>query len=676
MLWLGVDVGGTFTDLVLYDVESNKLSIDKIPSSTHNQAEAVLAGMARMGIKSSQVERMVHGTTVATNTALELNGARIAILVTAGHKDVLVVGRGNRMDLYNIKAPPKVPLLPRSLCFEVRERLRADGQVVTALDEAQVHEIADQLAKSDVEAIAVCFLHSYINREHEQRCAQIIGQRIPGAVVVTSSDVLPEYREYERFSTAAVNAYVAPRMRRYLRDLEQRLVDDGMPSRLEIMTSNGGSLPAGRIHDLPVLTMLSGPAAGVIAAGYVGKLANHPNLITCDIGGTSTDVCLVQDCEFGMTTDGHVGSLPIKIRQIDIHTVAVGGGSIADRSSGGFLTVGPRSAGSKPGPVCYGRGGTAPTITDANVVLGRLSVDRLLGNEIKLDLAAARRAVGVLADKVGLSTEAMAEGILRIATVSLASAIKEVSIMRGHDPRQFALLPYGGAGPLQAVDIAAELDMDTVVIPPLPGNFSALGLLISDARRDYVKTHITRADATDVEAIKAMLHELVAQGEQEFDAAGFDQKRRRFAATLDMRYLGQSFELSVPIAFDVSDMAHIEKAFAEMYIARYGAASDMPVEIVSFRVIAWSLSDKPALPEVSTEGRSERAALLRNRQIYFNGEQCDVPIYSRDLLPLEVAIEGPMLIEENGSTTVVPPGWAVSAERAGCLVIRRSQGKK
>ena len=675
MLWLGVDVGGTFTDLVLYDVESNKLSIDKIPSSTHNQAEAVLAGMARMGIKTNRVARMVHGTTVATNTALELNGAKIAILVTSGHKDVLVVGRGNRMDLYNIKAPPKVPLLPRSLCFEVRERLRADGQVVTALDEAQVHAIADQLANSGVEAIAICFLHSYLNREHERRCAEIIAQRIPGAVVVTSAEVLPEYREYERFSTAAVNAYVAPRMRRYLRDLEDRLAQDGMPSKLEIMTSNGGSLPAGRIHDLPVLTMLSGPAAGVIAAGYVGKLANHPNLITCDIGGTSTDVCLVQDCEFGMTTDGHVGSLPIKIRQIDIHTVAVGGGSIADRSSSGVLTVGPRSAGSKPGPVCYGRGGTVPTITDANVVLGRLSVDRLLGNEIKLDLAAARHAIGRLADKVGLSIEQMAEGILRIATVSLASAIKEISIMRGHDPRQFALLPYGGAGPLQAVDIAAELDMDTVVIPPLPGTFSALGLLISDARRDYVKTAIVRADATDVDAIKALLDELVAQGEREFDAAGFDPKRRRFAATLDMRYVGQSFELSVPIAFDVSEVALIEKAFEEMYISRYGAVSNMPIEIVSYRVIAWSLSDKPAMPEVRAEGRSAHASFLRSRQIFFNGKQCEVPIYSRDLLPLDVAIEGPMLIEEEGSTTVVPPGWAASAESAGCLVIRRNQGK-
>ncbi|MEO6986954.1 MAG: hydantoinase/oxoprolinase family protein [Paralcaligenes sp.] len=676
MLRLGVDVGGTFTDLVLYDTESQTLAIEKIPSSLDNQAEAVLAGMARMGIKTNRLERIVHGTTVATNTVLELTGARVAVVTTAGHKDVLVVGRGNRMALYNIKAPPSKPLIPRSLCFEINERLSADGTVIRSLDEMQVAAVADRLAAENVDAVAVCFLHSYINPDHELQCAQILQRKLPNCVIVTSAEVLPEYREYERFSTAVLNAYIAPAMRRYLQRLQTQLHDDGLQTKLEIMTSNGGSLPASRVHALPVLTMLSGPAAGVIAAVHLGKITHHPNLITCDIGGTSSDVCLIHDSEFAMTTDGHVGALPVKVRQIDIHTIALGGGSIASNTDTGFLTVGPRSAGSNPGPACYGRGGILPTITDANVVLGRLSTDQPLGNEIYLDAQAAREAVGRLAQKVGLGVEQMAEGIIRIATISLASAIKEVSIMSGRDPRQFALLPCGGAGPLQAVEVAVELGMDTVLIPPLPGNFSALGLLVSDARRDYVKTRISSTRNTDVEAIRNLLETLTQQGHEEFDIAGFGKEDRIFSATLDMRYSGQSFELPVPVGFDVTSIEQIEQAFEGMYVSRYGAKSQSSIEIVSYRVVALSLSKKPKLPKINPEGRSLAAALSGYRQVYFGAAAIQTPIYNRELLPLQNVIEGPLLVEESGSTTVVPVGWSVEIDSIGCLVLRQRQGNK
>jgi N-methylhydantoinase A len=672
MLWLGVDVGGTFTDLVLFDRDAGKLKVLKTPSTPGNQSEGILTGIDRLGVQASKLERMVHGTTVATNTALERDGARMAVLVTAGHKDVLVVGRGNRMNVYNIKAPPLRPLVPRSQCVEVRERIRVDGTVLTPLDESEVNAIADQLAAEGVEAVAICFLHAYANPAHERKCAELIAQKLPNATITTSADVLPEFREYERFSTTALNAYVAPRMRRYLGDLRGRLADAGMAAPLAIMTSNGGSLPARRVEDMPVLSMLSGPAGGVIAASFVGAAAKYPNLITCDIGGTSADVCLVRGGEFAMTTEGRVGAFPIKIRQIDINSIAIGGGSIASLATGGFLSVGPRSAGARPGPACYGRGGTEPTITDANVLLGRLGTDQPLGGEIKLDRAAAHNAVTALGKKLDLTPIAMAEGILRIAAVSLAGAIKEVSVMRGIDPRDFALFPFGGAGPLHAAEVAEELGMQTVVVPPLPGNFSALGLLIADLRRDFVRTRVSQTASTDAADVRSALQALVEEGEEELSAAGFPPERRRFAASLDMRYLGQSFELSVPVSLDVASMKDIERAFSDVYAARYGAPNDAIVEIVSYRLAAWGLSEKPTLPPIERAGRSAEAAKFGSREAIFNGKAQQVAMFDRDKLPPGHKIQGPALIEEGGSTTVVPSGWSVALDDLGCLVFNRS----
>jgi N-methylhydantoinase A len=670
MPWLGVDVGGTFTDLVLFDAAAGSLQVVKVPSTPHDQAEAVLAGIARLGVATGKFARVAHGTTVATNTALERSGARLAILVTAGHRDVLVVGRGNRMAMYNIKAHPLEPLVPRSRCIEVNERLAVDGTVLRPLDEPQVETIAAQLAEQDVEAVAICFLHSYANADHERRCAALIASRLPHATVITSAEVLPEFREYERFSTTALNAYVAPRMRRYLGDLRQKLKASGISAPLAIMTSNGGSLPAARVEALPVLSMLSGPAAGVIAAAHVGAASGHPDIITCDMGGTSSDVCLVSGGELRMTTEGRVGAFPIRIRQIDINSIGMGGGSIAALGTGGFLSVGPRSAGAVPGPCCYGRGGTEPTITDANVVLGRLGVERPLGGEIALDRAAAAAAISRLADKLGLGMREMADGILRIAAVSLAGAIKEVSVMRGIDPRDFTLLPFGGAGPLHAVAVAEELGMATVVVPPLPGNLSALGLLIADVRRDFVATRVSPTASTRIADVRAAVQDLMRAGEAEL--ADFPDTRRRFAASLDMRYAGQSFELSVPISMDVSAIAEIEQAFARVYAARYGAARDAASEIVSYRLAAWGLTDKPQLPAIDPDGRSLNAATSGEREVVFSGRALKVPILARDRIPPGVVIDGPTLVEEAGSTVVVPPGWNAELDALGCLTLRRS----
>ena len=672
MLWLGADVGGTFTDLVLFDVTSGKLRVLKTPSTPRNQSEGILAGIRRLGVDVKQLERMVHGTTVATNTALERDGARLAVLLTSGHKDVLVVGRGNRMIMYNIKAPPLRPLVPRSQCIEITERLRVDGSVLRPLDEAEVEDAAAQLAADGAEAVAICFLHSYANPDHERRCAAIVSRMLPQATVTMSAEVLPEFREFERFSTTALNAYVAPRMRRYLGDLRSKLDEAGMSAPLAIMTSNGGSLPASRVEAMPVLSMLSGPAAGVIAAAHIGSAAGYPDLITCDMGGTSTDVCLVRGGDYSMTTEGRVGAFPIKIRQIDINSIGVGGGSIAASGSGGFLSVGPHSAGAVPGPCCYGRGGREPTITDANVALGRLGLDRPLGGEIMLDRGAALAAIGELAAGVGLSQMEMAEGILRIAAVSLAGAIKEVSVMRGIDPRDFALLAFGGAGPLHAAAIADELGMRTVVVPPLPGNFSALGLLIADVRRDFVRTRVSVTVNTSVADVHAALQELLRDGEAELAAAGFPPAQQRFAASLDMRYTGQSFELSVPVAMDAGSIEHIERAFHEIYAARYGAATGRAVEIVSYRLAAWGLTDKPNLPAVDRTGRTMEVAVSGTRTVVFGGSGHQVMVFDRDRLPPGAAVQGPALIEEAGSTCVVPAQWSAELDSVGCLILRRS----
>jgi N-methylhydantoinase A len=672
MLWLGVDVGGTFTDLVLFEPGNGRLRILKTPSTPTNQSEGVLAGFAGLDVAPEQLERMVHGTTVATNTALERTGARLAVLITAGHQDVLVVGRGNRTVMYDIKAPPPRPLVVRSQIIEVRERLLVDGSVLTPLEDAQVAEIAERLAADGIEAVAICFLHAYANPDHELRAAALIAKRLPEIAVTTSAAVLPEFREYERFSTTALNAYVAPRMRRYLSDLNRELAAAGMSAPLAIMTSNGGSLPASRVEAMPVLSMLSGPAAGVIAAAHVGLACGCSDLITCDMGGTSSDVCLVRGGEYDMTTEGRVGTFPIRIRQIDINSIGIGGGSIASLEPGGYLSVGPRSAGALPGPCCYGRGGLEPTITDANVALGRLGVERRLGGEIALDPGAACDAVARLGAQMGLSASAMALGILRIAAVTLAGAIKEVSVMRGLDPRDFTLLPFGGAGPMHAAAVAEELGMRRVVVPPLPGNFSALGLLIADVRRDLVRTRVSATAQTSIEDVRAALRELVVSATAELAGAGFAPERHRFATSLDMRYAGQSFELSVPVALEVAGIADIERTFEQIYAARYGAQSARPIEIVSYRVAAWGLVAKPQLPPIDPTARSLKAAVSGTRAVSFSGSELKVKILSRDHLPVGETVQGPTLIEEEGTTTVVPPGWIAELDPLGCLLLKRS----
>ena len=665
MHWLGIDVGGTFTDLVLYDTDTAALTVLKTPSTPHDQSEGILAGIARLGIDPGGLGRLAHGSTVATNTALERNGARLAAVMTAGHRDILIVGRGERTEMYDIRARPTVPLLPRALCFEIGERVLADGSVLRPLDEAAVAPLAARLAAAGVDAVAVCFINSYANPAHERAVAAALRGALPGCVVCASSDVLPEYREHARFFTAALNAYVAPVMQRYLRRLRDRLVAAGHGGAVSIMTSNGGVLPAERIEALPALSMLSGPAAGVIAAAWLGRQADYPDLITYDMGGTSTDVCAIGGGVWGMTGAGRVGRFPLALRQIDINTVGAGGGSIAAVGPGGTLSVGPRSAGARPGPACYGHGGTAPTVTDANVVLGRLGTGQALGGEIRLDPDLARAAVAALADTLGLSVTAMAEGILRLAVAGMVGAVKEISVMRGLDPRDYALLAYGGAGPLHAAAIAEELGMRAVLIPPMPGNFSALGLLVADVRRDYVRTRLSPTAATPLAGLRAVLDELTAQAAADLAADGFTPEGCRYEASLDMRFLGQAFELSVPLPDALADTAAVDAAFRAVYAARYGEANDGPSEIVSYRLAAWGATGKPVLrpPEL----RPQPAAV---RDVVFGGATHPARVVHRTAL--DGAVAGPAIVEEEGASTVVPPFWQARPGPAGILVLERA----
>ena len=461
----------------------------------------------------------------------------------------------------------------------------------------------------------------------KQRTAEILREVLPQAIITTSSEVLPEYREHERFSTTALNAYVAPRMRRYLSNLGGRLRERGCGADVSIMTSGGGTLPDHQIEKLPVLSMLSGPAAGVIAAQYLGAAAGFANVITCDMGGTSTDVCLIRDGDYPMTGAGKVGAFPVKLQQVDINTVGAGGGSLASYGSDQVLRVGPRSAGAVPGPACYGRGGREPTVTDANVVLGRLGSGADSGGSIALDQDAAGDAVGRLAQDVGLGVNEMAEGILRIAVVNMTGAIKEISVMRGLDPRNFTLMAYGGAGPLHATAIADELGISTVLIPPMPANFSAFGLLVADRKRDLVRTRVSAMSETALSDVEAMFAQLIEAGRRELEEAGFDHDAQRLTPSLDMRYIGQAFELSVPVDLDNLTLAAIDAEFRRIYAARYGSAPDGGSEIVSYRIAAWGISEKPELPVPDPSARREGPQAIKTRSTVFGGVQSATPVY-------------------------------------------------
>ena len=649
---IGIDTGGTFTDFVRLD--ETGLSVHKLRTTPADQSQAILAGLKTLA--ADQVADVVHGSTVATNAVLERKGARVALFATAGFEDVLQIGRQTRPELYNIFVPLPKPIIDGDLTVGVAERLDADGHVLTALDLSGIDAAAADLRQRGAEACAVCLLHSYVNPAHEQALAKRL--RAAGWLVSVSSEVLPEYREFERWSTTAVNAYVAPLIDRYLARLEAGLGRQ----RLSIMQSNGGSISASLARAQAVRTVLSGPAAGVVGARAVASAAGLPRIISFDMGGTSTDVSLV-DGSIPTSTDSRIGDFPVRLPVIDIHTVGAGGGSIAYVDSGGALRVGPRSAGAAPGPVCYGVG-TELTVTDANLLLGRLDPDFFLGGRMPLDPARTELAARDLAQTLKLSAGELAEGIVRVANANMERAIRVVSVERGHDPRRFALVAFGGAGGMHAADIARTLEIDTVMVPRHAGVLSALGMLVADVTRDYSASVLLPAAAISSRDLQKRIEPLVRRAKKELGSEGFSGRRIAIEQQVDVRYAGQSFEITLPLTGGFAGDFH--KQHARMY----GYSNpDRPLEVVAVRLKAAGLTEKPALPFEKPK-RTWRPRPARTGAGRFGGKSVRVAFYRWPDLGPGAEAAGPAVVTGAEATAVVPPGCRFRVDGHGNVVLK------
>ena len=663
-----VDVGGTFTDVALSDVRTGRLISAKVLTTPGNRADGVLGGIdAALDVASAnpdEVAEVVHGSTTGTNALIEHTGAKVGFLTTEGFRDVLEIGRVMRPmeGLYDVSVDRPLPLVPRYLRREARERMDAQGQVIQPLEEASVIAAADHFAQEKVEAVAICFLFAFLNPTHEERAAEILQAALPGMPITLSHRISPEYREYERSSTAVMNAYLTPIMNTYFDELEPRLRERLGPARLSIIQANGGSTSVDVARAKAVTTVNSGPAGGVVAAAFYGRRHGRERIVSVDMGGTSFDIGLVEGGASKVTTDGAFQDLPVKIPIIDLHIIGAGGGSIAWHDPGGALNVGPRSAGADPGPACYGRGGTAPTVTDANLVLGRLNPDYFNGGRIPLDPAAAKVAVVELARALGMGLEEAALGILKVVNANMVKGIATVTIQRGIDVRDFSLLSFGGAGGLHAADIASELGMFEAVIPPLPGIFSAIGLLVTETRHDYVTAlgNVT-ADAADLAELEAHYKRMQQQGAAELTAQGFAAGDIELQRAADLKIAGQTYELSLPLPdqgkLTAKGLAGLIEAFSELYQERYAFFFEgEPIEVVNLRVTALGRNAAVDLPEDDAPGGDPAQAVKCKRPVYLEGAGwVDCAIYDRDRLAGGMTIKGPAVVEEETSATLVPP---------------------
>ena len=688
---LGIDVGGTFTDGLLIDETTGETRIAKVPSTPADPSVGFLAAVERIlrdaGIEPADVGYLVHGTTVATNAIIEEKLAPTGFITTEGFRDMLEIQRQIRPSLYDLLFEKPRPLAPRYLCFGIPERLDATGTVVTPLDEGAVEAAATRLKAEGVEALAVCYLHAYINPEHERRTRDILARVFPDAVVSLSSDVAPVFREYFRASTTLINAGVRPIVERYLSNIETRLRRAGLKGQLLVMQSSGGVLTFEAARTRPVYMVESGPAAGVIVSAHLGDVLGFDNVLSFDMGGTTAKTGLVENGTPTITKEYEVGTAaraergakgagyPIRTPVIDLVEIGAGGGSIAWVDSGGVLRVGPQSAGADPAPACYGKGGTQPTITDANLVLKRLDPDHFLGGEMRLDEAAAWRAIKeTCADPLGLDVVEVALGIVEIANSAMVGALRRISVQRGHDPRDFVLVAFGGAGPVHANRLAAELDIPTVLVPMSPGTTSAMGLLVTDIKHDYSTTLIQGTDTLDMTLVDRHFRDMMRLGERVLLSEGSAHASIEFERRVDMRYVGQSYELSIPWGDrrleDVLDRMLAD--FHGEHERAYGfAAPAEPVEFVTLRLTAIGTIAKPRLRELPDGSGDVMAALRTVRQVCFAeaGGFVDCPSYDRYRLPAGAVIDGPAIVEEMDSTTVIHPGYRARVDRYGNLLI-------
>ena len=677
---VGVDIGGTFTDVVVFDEANGSVTLAKALSTPTELARGVLDALHKSGVPLRDTDSLIHGSTVVINAVIERSGARTALLTTLGFRDVYEIGRINRPESFNPRFKKHRPLIPREMIFEISERMLADGTERQPLDEAGVREVAQILKDEDVEAVAVLFLHSYRSPEHEQRAKQILLEENPGWFVSASHELSREYREYERTSTVAANAYVGPRVSAYLSDLEHQLQAEGFAGNLMIMQSNGGLSDLELARRQCIQMMESGPAGGVVGTMALCEALGVEAAIAFDMGGTTAKACVIRRGEPSLSPDYFIGGynegLAIRIPVLDIVEVGTGGGSLAWLDEGGALHVGPRSAGAEPGPASYGRGGTEPTITDANVLLGRLSPDAFMGGEMVLDSGAAESALRArVAGPLGVDLERAAAGMLEVATSAMANAVRQVTLQRGLDPRDFTLFAYGGGGPLHGAAVAKELSIGTVVIPQAPGLFSALGMLMADLRRDYVQTLFARFDDLSMDLLEREFQQLEAEGRLALEQSGIPTDRVVFERAADMRYVGQEHTVAVRMPAHVgneADRATIKNLFDDAHQVRYShSAPEESADVVSLRVSALGQLAKPRLPEIASGGPAPAAAARKGvRTVAFAGRgDLETAVFDRSRLLADNIIDGPAVIEEDAATTVVEPGDQVRVNQFGHLVM-------
>ena len=674
---VAVDTGGTFTDLCLVDDATGRLSVAKVPSTPSDPSQAVIDGVAKLmsalDLRPEDVGFFLHGTTVATNALIERQGAATALITTHGFEDVLLIGRQNRPRLYDFRARRPEPIVPRRHCYGVHERTLHTGAIATSLNEGQVRTVAAEIKRHGITSIAVCLLHSYANPAHEQTIRALVQEVHPQAWVTISSDILPEYREYERTSTVCLNAYVMPKVTTYVKTLAERLQDQSLGSDLFIMQSNGGVITARTAQEESARTVLSGPAGGALTGVSLSRALRRPNLITIDIGGTSSDICLIQDGRPGFTTDSDIEGYPIKLPMIDIHTLGAGGGSIAWIDSGGALRVGPASAGASPGPACYGTGGEQPTVTDAQAILGRLNPGFLLDGRMPLNLELARDVIDHrIARPLGMDVERAAEGIITVVNANMIRGIRRVSVEKGYDPREFALVAFGGAGPLHGVELAAALNITQVIVPRYPGIASACGMLSADVRHDYVQTWLALAEGVEAGELDRRYLEMELGAVARLKREGFQDTAVEITRSIDMRYIGQSYELSIPVPAGAISGASVSSMIASYHLGHeraYGyARSHEPVELVNLRMVAiGKLPQEPNAQAGPAQTGGPRP--VGYRPVRISGRTLNTPVLRRDDLRPGCSWTGAAVIEQLDSTTLVPPGCRATSEPQGNILI-------
>jgi N-methylhydantoinase A len=666
---IGIDVGGTFTDATMVDGITGRLFSAKAFTTPADRSQGVIdaihAVMAEAGLALDNVRDIVHGSTTGTNALIERTGARTGLLTTAGFRDILEIGRVMRPmeGIYDMSVDRPPPLVPRRSCLEAIERIGPQGDVLVPLDEQSVERAAEIFARQGVEAVAICFLFSYLNPAHERRAAEILARPLQGVAISQSHQISPEYREYERASTTVMNGYLSPVMSEYLDRLNERIVKLFGDARLFVIQANGGATTVEAARSRAVATVNSGPAGGVVAAAWYGRQHGREHIVSVDMGGTSFDIGLVEHGVSQVTTEGNFQGLPVKLPILDLHIIGAGGGSIAWIDSGGALNVGPRSAGADPGPACYGRCGKDATVTDANLVLGRLDPMSFHGGRTTLDLAAARAAVLVLADRLHLSLEETALGIIKVVNANMIKGIATVTVQRGIDVREFALLSFGGAGGLHAVDLARELEMREAIIPPLPGVFSAIGLLVADVRRDFVTALggiiSTAADASDLER---RFQSMEDEARQSLRVDGFTEAAIRLVRSADLKVVGQTYELTVPLPergpltpFGISALVD---AFGRLYRERYAFFFEgEPIELVNLRIAAFGLNEPIDFQRFEPSSVVPREARASIRPVYFEKfGYVDTSVFQRDRLRPGMRLVGPAVVEEATSATLIPPG--------------------